>query len=206
MPDDPLFAKIMKLYMKEWKATFGEARYFLVDSFNEMELPEEEYRVTAEKKRTELNDLVKGFHELNFKERSEKAAERKEGAGGDAAAGKGGGEKSSSQRKFERPSERRRRLEQERRDGGGGGGRYNDYDEGGGNQDDAFASFGGNRNRGRGGGGRGRGRGGGCHDDHRDSGRGGGETMFSHLCKCLFSQGSPCFNLVNRPCAWCKLN
>jgi alpha-N-acetylglucosaminidase len=39
MPDDPLFAKIMKLYMTEWKATFGDARYFLVDSFNEMELP-----------------------------------------------------------------------------------------------------------------------------------------------------------------------
>jgi alpha-N-acetylglucosaminidase len=40
MPDDPLFARIMKQYMEEWKATFGEARYFLVDSFNEMELPE----------------------------------------------------------------------------------------------------------------------------------------------------------------------
>jgi len=39
MPDDPLFAEIMKRYITQWKATFGEARYFLVDSFNEMELP-----------------------------------------------------------------------------------------------------------------------------------------------------------------------
>jgi alpha-N-acetylglucosaminidase len=39
MPDDPLFAEIMKRYIKQWKTTFGDARYFLVDSFNEMELP-----------------------------------------------------------------------------------------------------------------------------------------------------------------------
>lgn len=39
MPDSPVFADIMKRFITRWKATFGEAKYFLVDSFNEMELP-----------------------------------------------------------------------------------------------------------------------------------------------------------------------
>ena len=39
---------------------------------NEMELPEEDLRVAAEEKRSELNLLVKGFHELNLKERTER--------------------------------------------------------------------------------------------------------------------------------------
>jgi alpha-N-acetylglucosaminidase len=38
-PDDPLFAKIGAAYVKAWEAEFGKARYFLCDSFNEMELP-----------------------------------------------------------------------------------------------------------------------------------------------------------------------
>jgi alpha-N-acetylglucosaminidase len=39
LPDDPQFAVITKAYMDEWKKEFGNAKYFLVDSFNEMEIP-----------------------------------------------------------------------------------------------------------------------------------------------------------------------
>lgn len=39
MPDTALFAKITKLYMEEWMREFGREKYWLVDSFNEMELP-----------------------------------------------------------------------------------------------------------------------------------------------------------------------
>mmetsp|Transcript_21099 Transcript_21099/g.38162 ORF Transcript_21099/g.38162 Transcript_21099/m.38162 type:complete len:302 (-) Transcript_21099:159-1064(-) len=141
---------------------------------NEMELPEEDFRVAAEEKRGELNELMEGFHKLNLTERNDKETEmRKERASGGARGGGGGGEAPGSpggSRKFERPSERRRRLEQQRGEGGedhhggsrgGGGGRY---EEGG--ADDNFSSFGGNR----GGGGRG---GGGRPSDSR-GGRGGG--------------------------------
>lgn len=38
-PDDPQFAAITKAYMDEWRNEFGTAKYFLVDSFNEMEVP-----------------------------------------------------------------------------------------------------------------------------------------------------------------------
>lgn len=134
---------------------------------NEMELPEEEYRVSAEEKRGTLNELVKGFHEINLKERNSRDAERTDkysagsargggGGGGGASAGAGAG--GEAPRKFERPSERRRRLEQQKHEGG--------YDEGGG--EDAFSSFGGNRNSGRGGGG------GGGRDEHRGGHGGGG--------------------------------
>lgn len=46
MPDDPLFARITKMYIEEWKKEFGEADYFLVDSFNELELPKTGQPVT----------------------------------------------------------------------------------------------------------------------------------------------------------------
>lgn len=46
MPGDPLFMKITKMYMDEWKAEFGDAKYYLVDSFNEMELPKGDKPVT----------------------------------------------------------------------------------------------------------------------------------------------------------------
>ena len=124
---------------------------------NENELPEEEYRVAAEEKRTELNALMKQFEEVNLKEgvQEDKPKEDK------------------PQRKFERPSERRRRLEQQRRQEGGGGGgyhhggggRYNDEYEG----EDPFASFGGRRDRrgsGRGRGGYNRDEGGGYNRSH----------------------------------------
>lgn len=110
---------------------------------NEMELPEEEFRVAAEAKREELNGLVKEFTELNMKEfeaRQAKKESDRHSSRGDPNGGRGGG------RNFERPSERRRRLEREREgDGYGGHGGHYDYDER--PQDDAFASFGGTGRR-----------------------------------------------------------
>ena len=38
-PDSPFFAKIGKMFIEEWEKEFGEAKYFLSDSFNEMKLP-----------------------------------------------------------------------------------------------------------------------------------------------------------------------
>lgn len=46
MPNDELFAKISKMYMEEWQKEFGDARYYLVDSFNELELPKSDKPVT----------------------------------------------------------------------------------------------------------------------------------------------------------------
>ncbi len=39
LPDDPLFTKITKAYLDQWRKEFGDVRYVLVDSFNEMKLP-----------------------------------------------------------------------------------------------------------------------------------------------------------------------
>jgi len=154
---------------------------------NEMELPEEDFRVAAEEKRNELNVLLKGFHDLNLKERNERGGaeptvkERKSGRGGGAVYHSGSGaDGSTGQRKFERPSERRRRLEQERQEQGDGGGRYGDYNNeggGGGGGEDPFSSFGGRNNRGnrdRGGGRSGGGDRGGSYNDRDNRGSGGG--------------------------------
>ncbi len=46
MPSDELFAKITKMYMEEWQKEFGPADFYLVDSFNELELPETGIPVT----------------------------------------------------------------------------------------------------------------------------------------------------------------
>jgi alpha-N-acetylglucosaminidase len=48
MPGDTLFALITKMYMEEWHKEFGQANYYLVDSFNEMELPETGQAVTEQ--------------------------------------------------------------------------------------------------------------------------------------------------------------
>lgn len=40
-PDSPVFKEIGKLFVEEWEKEFGEADYFLSDSFNEMRLPVE---------------------------------------------------------------------------------------------------------------------------------------------------------------------
>lgn len=46
MPGDPIFGKITKMYMTEWGKEFGQAKNYLVDSFNEMELPDSQIPVT----------------------------------------------------------------------------------------------------------------------------------------------------------------
>ena len=38
-PDQPLFAKIGQMFIEEWEKEFGKNDYYLVDSFNEMEIP-----------------------------------------------------------------------------------------------------------------------------------------------------------------------
>jgi alpha-N-acetylglucosaminidase len=45
-PDDPQFAALTKSYIEEWQREFGPATYFLVDSFNEMDIPESDRPVT----------------------------------------------------------------------------------------------------------------------------------------------------------------
>ncbi len=39
LPDDPLFSHIGQMFIEEWEREFGKCRYYLVDSFNEMEVP-----------------------------------------------------------------------------------------------------------------------------------------------------------------------
>ena len=38
-PDGPLFSEISRRYIQEWEKEFGKSEYYLVDSFNEMEIP-----------------------------------------------------------------------------------------------------------------------------------------------------------------------
>lgn len=38
-PTEPLFAKISEAFVREWEKEFGKCGYYLVDSFNEMEIP-----------------------------------------------------------------------------------------------------------------------------------------------------------------------
>lgn len=38
-PSDPLFRKICTAFIREWEKEFGKNEYYLVDSFNEMEIP-----------------------------------------------------------------------------------------------------------------------------------------------------------------------
>ncbi len=38
-PNDPLFAKISQLFIQAWEDEFGKCSHYLVDSFNEMEIP-----------------------------------------------------------------------------------------------------------------------------------------------------------------------
>ncbi len=38
-PDDPLFSRIGKMFIEEWELEFGKGSHYLIDSFNEMELP-----------------------------------------------------------------------------------------------------------------------------------------------------------------------
>jgi alpha-N-acetylglucosaminidase len=47
-PDEELFATITRMFMEEWQKEFGKADHYLVDSFNELQLPE------SDKPRTEI--------------------------------------------------------------------------------------------------------------------------------------------------------
>ncbi len=38
-PGSPLFTRIGKLYIREWEKEFGKGKFFLADSFNEMDVP-----------------------------------------------------------------------------------------------------------------------------------------------------------------------
>ncbi len=38
-PDDPLFSRIGQLFIEEWEKEFGKGSHYLIDSFNEMEIP-----------------------------------------------------------------------------------------------------------------------------------------------------------------------
>ncbi|WP_242135604.1 alpha-N-acetylglucosaminidase [Aestuariivivens marinum] len=45
-PRTPLFKKIGKLFIEEWEKEFGECKYYLADSFNELDLPKTDQPVT----------------------------------------------------------------------------------------------------------------------------------------------------------------
>jgi alpha-N-acetylglucosaminidase len=57
MPDSKFFGMISKMYIEEWQKEFGDARYYLVDSFNEQKLPETGKPVT---------ELLAGYGEDTF--------------------------------------------------------------------------------------------------------------------------------------------
>ncbi len=38
-PDDPLFATLSRMFIEEWEKEFGKCSHYLVDSFNEMDIP-----------------------------------------------------------------------------------------------------------------------------------------------------------------------
>ena len=45
-PGTPLFNKIGKLFIEEWEKEFGKCKYYLADSFNELDLPKTDQPVT----------------------------------------------------------------------------------------------------------------------------------------------------------------
>ena len=98
---------------------------------NEMELPEEQYRVAAEKKRKELTDLMAKFSEMNNEARVSRSDETKQ-------TGDNIPNVSGDHPRYERPSERRKRLEKQSN-------RYRKY-SGENFQNDAYSSFGGRQN------------------------------------------------------------
>jgi hypothetical protein len=102
-----------------------EAEQKLRDA-NEMELPEEQYRVVVDKKRTELKELMETFTKLNLEKPSSSSTVEKVETNGE-----------TTRPKFERPSERRKRLEEQ----------HGGYEQGGGGGDEepAFSSFQSNR-------------------------------------------------------------
>lgn len=65
-PDSPFFVEIGKMFIEEWEKEFGKNKYYLSDSFNEMELPvdkndkEGKNRVLAQYGETIYNSIVAG--------------------------------------------------------------------------------------------------------------------------------------------------
>eukprot|EP00978_Attheya_sp_CCMP212_P034544 scaffold145139_cov40-Attheya_sp.AAC.1 len=111
---------------------------------NEMELPEEQYRVVVDGKRTELKELMETFTKLNLETPSKFADSSNSTSHKASGEGETSGEP-GARPKFERPSERRKRLEEQHGgDGGYGDGRGDNNDD-----DNAFSSFQGNRGGGR---------------------------------------------------------
>lgn len=65
-PDSPFFVEIGKMFIEEWENEFGKNKYYLSDSFNEMELPidkndkEGKNRLLAQYGETIYNSIVAG--------------------------------------------------------------------------------------------------------------------------------------------------
>ena len=65
-PDSPYFVQLGKMFVEEWEAEFGKAKYFLSDSFNEMKLPVDEndtegkHRLLADYGETIYKSVVAG--------------------------------------------------------------------------------------------------------------------------------------------------
>lgn len=65
-PDSPWFSKIGKLFIEEWEKEFGDAKYWLSDSFNEMRLPvdkddaEGKHRLLAQYGKAIYSSIVAG--------------------------------------------------------------------------------------------------------------------------------------------------
>lgn len=65
-PDSPFFVEIGKMFIEEWEKEFGKNKYYLSDSFNEMELPidkndkEGKNRLLAQYGETIYNSIVVG--------------------------------------------------------------------------------------------------------------------------------------------------
>lgn len=92
-----------------------------------MELPEEKFRVAAEKKRKEVNDLMAKYAEMNVEQTQNTSP-----AGG---VGSSGVNTDGNYPRYERPSERRKRLEKQAGRHGQNSGEDLSYD--------AYSSFGG---------------------------------------------------------------
>lgn len=65
-PDSPFFVEIGKMFIEEWEKEFGKNKYYLSDSFNEMELPvdkddkEGKHRLLAQYGETIYNSIAAG--------------------------------------------------------------------------------------------------------------------------------------------------
>lgn len=71
-PEDPLFGEIGTAFVREWEAEFGPCKYYLVDSFNEMDIPfppkgdPERYRLLAYYGEQVYNSIRQGNPEASW--------------------------------------------------------------------------------------------------------------------------------------------